>query len=576
MEARDIFIRSALIENQLGGQYPFLEYNTALVAGFQEMEERFRRRNIVVDEEVLYKFYDARLGQVYDRFTLNRQLRRKKKDTFMRMTEEDICLAVPDAEELYRFPAVIRAGEFELELSYLFAPGDEADGVTVRIPRKLLAHLNPQTFEWLVPGLLPDKLLLLCKRLPKPLRRRMVPLPDAVDRIMDSLILSKGSLYQELERAILRAYQVTVQRGDWQVDTLPPHLRMRFLLVDDQGATLAANRSFNELLEHEPTVGSREVMGGARALPVIRQITADDLDAIEKRLPLTDPGGRVIGLYFPAFKVDELQNTVQLHYIDNEAQSRRLNRLGLHFLYGQHFVKEMTAIRKLCKASLTSHSASWLSLGAKASATELRTGLQAFLLDEVFATTEGSLPSLAQFRETVNRAGEQGVLRTATTLLEKITETLRQRRIVKNKIMEWAARAKANKNYLESRHSEYLKALEQILPESLLQSLHAGQLGHKPRFLQALALRIERAEHSPLKDEKKAERLRTPVARLQQMTHFNNPTLPCLICQQEYLELLEEFRVSIFAPELGTVQPVSEQRLLQKWQEVEGICRRVE
>ena len=575
-EARDIFIRSALIENQLGGQYPFLEYNTALVAGFQEMEERFRRRNIVVDEEVLYKFYDAHLGQVYDRFTLNRQLRRKKKDTFLRMTEEDICLAVPDAEELYRFPATLRAGEFELELTYLFAPGDEADGVTVRIPRKLLSHLNPQTFEWLVPGLLPDKLLLLCKRLPKPLRRRMVPLPDAVDRLLDSLILSKGSLYQELERSILRVYQVTVQRGDWQVDTLPPHLRMRFLLVDEQGAALAASRSITELLEYEQTVGSRKIMGGPMALPPIREITADDLDAIEKRLPLTDPSGRVIGLFFPAFKVDEPQNTLQLHYIDNEAQSRRQNRLGLHFLYGQHFTKEMTAIRKLCKASLTSHSASWLSLGAKTSAAELRASLQAFLLDEVFVTTEGALPSLAQFRETVIRAGEQGVLRTATMLLEKITETLRQRRIVKDKITEWAARAKANKNYLESRHREYLQALEQILPESFLQSLHAGKLGHKPRFLQALALRIERAEHSPLKDEKKAERLRTPVARLQQMSHFNNPTLPCLICRQEYLELLEEFRVSIFAPELGTAQPVSEQRLLQKWQEVEGICRRVE
>ena len=102
------------------------------------------------------------------------------------------------------------------------------------------------------------------------------------------------------------------------------------------------------------------------------------------------------------------------------------------------------------------------------------------------------------------------------------------------------------------------------------------QLQHKPRYLQALALRIERAEHSPLKDRKKAERLVTPVARVHQMTHFNNPTLACLTCQQEYLELLEEFRVSLFAPELGTAQPVSEKRLLQQWQAVENICRRVD
>lgn len=575
-EARDIFIRSALIDNQLGGRYPFLEHNIALVAQFQEMEERFRRRDIVVDPEVLYQFYDSRLGKVYDRFTLNRLLRGKKNDAFLRMSEADICVTAPAAEELYRFPASVRAGEFELALTYLFAPGDPADGVTVRIPKNLLAHLNPQVFEWLVPGLLPEKLLLLLKRLPKQLRRRLVPLPDAVDRIMDTLVLAKGSLYQELERAILRAYQVTVQRGDWQIDTLPPHLRMRFLLVDEQGASLAATRSFNELLAHDQATSTGPSVGARHTLPPSRDITAEDLDTIERRVPQTGADGRVIGLNFAALAIDESKNTVQVRYIDNEALSRQGNRLGLQFLYGQEFPQEMTAIRKLCKTALTSHSASWLSLGAKCSAAVLRKDLQAFLLDESFATADGQLPSLAQFRETVRHAKEQGVLRTVTELLETLMETLRQRRMVKMKISEWAVRARNNKNYQESRHNAFLQALEEILPEDFLQSLQGGRLRHKARYLQALALRIERAEHGPLKDDKKAERLLAPVARLQQMTHFNNPTLPCLICQQEYRELLAEFRVSIFAPELGTAQPVSEQRLLHKWQEVESVCRRVE
>jgi ATP-dependent helicase HrpA len=575
LEARDIFIRSALIEEQLGGQYPFLEHNAALVAKFQEMEERFRRRDIVVDEEVLYKFYDARLGPVYDRFTLNRMLRGKKKDSFLRMTEEDICLAVPDSEERYRFPAHIRAGEIDLDLTYLFTPGDEADGVTACIPRHLLQHLNPQVFEWLVPGLLPEKLLLLCKRLPKQLRRRLVPLPDAVDRIMDSLSLYQGSLYLGMERAILRAYQVVVQRSDWQADTLPPHLRMRFLLVDEQGARLASSRSFSELLQHGESVGIKTVRQQL-TLPPVRDISPDELDSIEKKLPLTDTNGRVIGLFFPALKADELHNTVQLHYVDSEPQSRRLNRLGLQWLYGQAFPKEIGAIRKLCKASLTSLSSSWLALGAKISAADLRTSLQAFLLDAVFATDDGEIPSSERFKEVVASAGVQGVLRAATQILDTVTSTLQQRRVVKQKITEWAARARTNKNYLESRHNEYLSALAHIIPEDFLQSLRAEQLLHKPRYLQALALRIERAEHSPLKDNKKAERLITPLARLQQLTHFNNPSPPCLLGQQEYRELLEEFRVSIFAPELGTAQPVSEQRLLQKWQEIENVCRNVE
>jgi len=575
-EAREIFIRSALIGDQLGGQYPFLTHNTALIATYEEMQERFRRRNIVVDDETLYSFYDARLEGVYDRFTLNRALRSRKNDHFLRMREEDICLAVPDSEESYRFPRTIRTGDIELELSYLFAPGDESDGVTVRISHHLLAHINPLVFEWLVPGLLPEKLLLLCKRLPKHLRRRLVPLPDAVDRILDGLSLYKGSLYQELERVILRAYQAPVQRTDWQADALPPHLRMRFLLVDEQGTVLHSSRSFADLLRHEKPLVNGPSAAGRFTLPPVRDITAQDLDTIEKKIPRTDAGGRLTGLFFPALKVDPLRNTVHLHYIDSEVESRRLNRLGLQHLYSLAFAGETGAISKLCKAALTGHSASWLSLGAKASAAELRADLQAFLLDAIFATSEGNLPSAAHFQENIARAGTQGVLRMATTLLDKITESLRQRRTVARAIADWAARGKKNKRYQQARHDEYLVALEQILPATFLRTLRAETLTHKPRHLQALALRIERAEHSPLKDSKKAKRLQAQLNRLQQLVHFNTPSPPCQVLQDEYRELLEEFRVSLFAPELGTSQPVSEQRLEQKWRQVEEICRRVE
>ena len=114
------------------------------------------------------------------------------------------------------------------------------------------------------------------------------------------------------------------------------------------------------------------------------------------------------------------------------------------------------------------------------------------------------------------------------------------------------------------------------MPETFLQDMGAGELSHKIRYLQALALRIERAEHSPLKDSKKAQRLQVPLGRLQQLEHYSNPTRPCQQRQQEYRQLIEEFRVSLFAPELGTAQPVSEQRLLLKWQEIEQSCRRVE
>ncbi|MCL2459066.1 MAG: ATP-dependent RNA helicase HrpA, partial [Desulfobulbus sp.] len=575
-EARDIFIRTALVDNQLGGRYPFLEHNTALVARFTEMEERFRRRDIVVDPEVLYQFYQTRLGKVYDRFTLNRLLRSKKNDSFLRMTEEDICLAVPDAEDLYRFPATLRAGAFELELRYLFAPGDEADGVMVLLPRQLLPHINPQVFEWLVPGLLPEKLLRLCRRLPKQLRRRLAPLPDAVDRIMDEMSLYKGSLYQELERAILRIYQVTVQRGDWQADTLPPHLRMRFLVLDDQGKILVAERSLAGLHEASRIEAVRRGTAAALSLPPAREIVEDDLDSFPRHLILTTPDGRTAGLAFAALSPDPQRQTVSLRYLDDESQAKRQNRLGMRALYARHFAKEMTALRRLCQEAVINHSASWLSLGRTGSAAELRTDLEIFLLDHLFAAKTGEIPTCAHFSETVRQVGGQGLLRTAGALLASIIEMMQQRRTVSTRITAWATRARTAKNYQQKRHDDYLAALEQIVPADFLRRWHAGCLRHKRRYLQALALRVERAEHAPGKDDKKAERLRAPEARLAQMTRFDNSTPACLACQEAYRELLEEFRVSLFAPELGTAQPVSEQRLLQKWQETESVCRQAE
>ena len=474
------------------------------------------------------------------------------------------------------FPATLHCGEFELELSYAFAPGDPADGVTAHIPQNLCGHLNPQVFEWLVPGMLPDKLLLLLKRLPKQLRRRLVPLPDAVDRIMDSIDLYNGSLYQELERILLRSYQVRIDRCDWQIDTLPVHLRMRFVLVDANNKSLSESRSFNVLEQQaQQQLSTTPTKAQASSIPQKREITAQDLDSIEPRIPLTDKEGRVIGLYFPLLTFDTAQKTMALSYTEDEQKSRDSIRLGMQFLYTQDFSKEMSSLRKLCKTSLTSHSASWLSLGAKLSAATLRSELEAYLLDGIFAT-KGNLPSVAEFEQTLQQVRKKGLLRTASNLLDQVQQTLQQRRTVLQKINDWKTRSRANRSFQESRYQQYQSALEQIVPQGFLHNLHPTQLTHKPRYLQALALRIERAEHDPLKDEKKAQRLVKPLARLEQMAKFTSPTLACRACQEEYLQLLEEFRVSIFAPELGTLQQVSEKRLTKKWQEVEDICRRVE
>ncbi|MCI5147344.1 MAG: DUF3418 domain-containing protein, partial [Candidatus Electrothrix sp. AR3] len=284
-EAREIFIREALVHGELNGKYPFLLHNLALASKLAEMEERLRRRGIMNDEQALYDFYDQRLSIVYDRFTLNRFLQRKQKktkpgqerDSFLWMQEEDICLEQPNNDELYRFPKVLQTSQGALKLHYCFQPGKEEDGVTVDLPASCYPALNPALFEWLVPGLLEDKILALLKGLPKRLRKLFVPLPNTVDRLLDSLTLYQGSLYPALEQVILRQFQVTINRADWQLDNLPLHLRMRFRLCDEQGKTLYCSRNFHELAQHCRPEKGKSLNGRTAAKPAeIQGLTSWD------------------------------------------------------------------------------------------------------------------------------------------------------------------------------------------------------------------------------------------------------------------------------------------------------------
>ncbi len=243
-EARDIFIRSALIEGKLGGNYTFLQHNLALTGEFEDMEERVRKRNILVDEQTIYHFYDKYLDNVYDRFTLNRYLRKKQDNSFLFMSAADLCREQPDQEKLYKFPAFLRANNLRLNLTYRFQPGHDEDGVSVDIPVVLLDNINPAIFEWVVPGLLPEKILWLLKSLPKRIRKRLVPLPEAVDYIIDSLDLYNGSLYPALEKSILQKYQVTIQRTEWQINNLPLHLRLNYRIINENDRVLNFGRVF--------------------------------------------------------------------------------------------------------------------------------------------------------------------------------------------------------------------------------------------------------------------------------------------------------------------------------------------
>jgi ATP-dependent helicase HrpA len=587
-EARTIFIREALVAGDMEGSYPFLQHNLELVRHLENLEERLRRRGFLADEHALYEFYDQRLGLVYDRFTLNRFLRQQQRkdgktaDTLLRMQEEDICRQQADSQDLYRFPESLQTPQGKLRLHYCFQPGQEEDGVTVDIPASCCAALSPALFEWLVPGLLEEKVLALLRSLPKALRRPLVPLPDAVDKLMDSLTLYQGSLYPALEQAILRCFQVMVKRADWNVDNLPLHLRMRFHLCDEQGKTIHCSRTFQDLSQHCTVAQSLALPATASSLPSHTGLTTWDFDSPPLPLAMKDSQSRTTGLYHPALHIEEDKGQAQsvaLRYIFDPEQATQCNRIGLRFLYSLQFSKEVSLVAKECKAAVASHTASWLALGLKTKAAETKSLLLNGILDRLFQLdTTDALPSKAQFAAVLADLKVQGLLKPAKALLNQIIELLATRRQTQALLAQSRQRSSKAGCGASPRFAEYQRLMEELLPQDFLSRLRLDEAGERKRWLLALAKRIERAEHAPLKDEEKAKRVQPFVERLAELER-RNAGPRCAACREEIRlcrRMVEEFRVSVFAPEMGTAFPVSEKRLAAQMQQAEDVCRRVE
>ena len=182
--AREIFIRSAMVAGDLAVDYPFLEHNRRLLESIERMENKMR------------------LPEIADLRSLNKWLKEQHGDQLLRMTEADLLRAEPDRERLDRFPDHLETADARLPVRYQFNPGQDDDGMTVTVPLHLLPRLRPEPFEWLVPGLLRDKISALLKGLPKSARRALVPVPTTVERLLEALPRGRGDFHQELTRAV--------------------------------------------------------------------------------------------------------------------------------------------------------------------------------------------------------------------------------------------------------------------------------------------------------------------------------------------------------------------------------------
>ena len=577
LEARQIFIEHGLLQNEIIGDYAFQRHNQKLLTRWQQTEERLRKRDLLVDGSTLLLFYDKRLPpSVYDKFTLNRFLRSKKDQSFLHMSEEDILGRRPDDRELQDYPTHLRLGSRKLLLQYNLAPGEDDDGVTVRIPLDDIDSFSSTIFEWLVPGLLKEKVTFLLKGLPKRIRKHLIPVNNTVDLLLDDCSHYEGSLFHALEKGIQKRFQLHVDRGDWP-ETLPPHLMMRFQLFDMNGKAITEGRDLHALKTTLDTAPSQKTKPAQKTKQNLQRwqnklFSTWDFEGLEKRTPLYTKDKEIAGYLYPTLMAARDRGGITINFESDRQLAERQNIDGCLFLYRLQFKDQFKNLKKYCNTSLSGPSSFWLAnlLGNRQEAT---TACLRFILKSLFSPDLETIPDKETFHKTIQRVTQQGLYRKGREICDMVMLVLRKRKAMADHISRFANLAQKSKTYNKGQFLEYERLAEEILPVDFLLTSTPVDLEQCRRFFQALMIRIERAHADQHKDTNKAKQLTPWLHKINSLPR-DIDAMP-RECREEvtrFRKLVNEYRVTIFAPELPGSAKVSVKKLKNQWQQVQSHC----
>ncbi len=567
-ESRQIFIQSALVEGELGGKLSFLNKNQRLVRNLSDIEERLRRRDILVDDFVLFDFYENRLPKgITDRASLASYIRKNESDEFLLMSEDDILKGLPESDELAEFPQSVHCGELTFPLSYSFQPGKDDDGITVKIPTDLLGHAEAERFEWLVPGLLLEKITLLLKGLPKSIRRQLIPIPRTAESFLEEMTLFEGSLYQQLEDILYRRFRLKVERSAWQRESLPVHLQMRYQLVDGKGKEVAGSRRFTDLAKTPRKESGLTQSASLRKKWEKDFVTGWDFEDLPERIAIKDKKGKLTGFAYPGLVVEG--GKVALRLLGSHEERVRKTTEGLRAFYSRHFVKQCKSLRK----DIVFPRAYWALYEGVSSHEELNEDIFSFILMEIFDCWKGLIPDRKEYEHVIAAVKQQGLHVPGKKIMDEVIELLRARRAVLDYIgeVEGDCRAKSKMGISLQDCTDFRNQVGELLPPRFLRELSRAELVRTPVYLKAICVRMERKILNPAKDASRAEQLAVHQQRLISFQNMDYLTSEQRQIGKEFHSMIEEFKISLFAQELKTVFPISAKRLEKKWREMKEV-----
>ncbi|MEK6188493.1 ATP-dependent RNA helicase HrpA [Vibrio cholerae] len=548
--SREIFIRSALVEGDWETKHAFFKQNRALLAEVEELEHKSRRRDILVDDEELFQFYDQRVGtEVVSGRHFDAWWKTASRKTPDLLSFEKEMLFKGDASHItdLDYPNFWHQGNLKLKLSYQFEPGENSDGVTVHIPLPILNQVEPHGFDWQIPGLRHELVVSLIKSLPKTLRKNFVPAPNYADAFLARVTPFEMPLLDAMEKELRRMTGVTVLREDWKLDQLPAHLKITYRAVDHR------NRKLNESCDlHELKESLKE-----KVQETLSQVADDD---IEQRDLHTWSFGELPKVYqqkrggfevraYPAL-VDK-KDSVEIKLFETEQEQLSAMRAGQRRL----ILLNVPSPIKYLHANLPNKSKLGLYFNPYGKVLDLIDDCIACGVDKLIEERGGMVWEPQAFEALKEHVRAE--------LGDTVVEIAKQVETILTTAYNINKRLKGKVDFTMAFALSDVKA--QI--EGLIFSGFATECGWKRlpdilRYMRAIERRMEKLLVDPNKDRLHMLKIESVANKYKELLNKIPKGMAIPDNVREIRWMLEELRVSYFAQQLGTPYPVSDKRII--------------
>ncbi|MDA3898054.1 MAG: ATP-dependent RNA helicase HrpA, partial [Desulfobacteraceae bacterium] len=549
--ASEIFFQSALIEGDVENTLPFMSHNWSLIEDVRDVENRIRRRDLLVSEAELLEFYRKRLPGVYDIPSLKKRIREKGSDDFLKMQQSDVLSDSPDDEQLALFPDTVSVGKEAYECFYEFEPGQEHDGLTVKMPVSAASAIPMESTDWVVPGLLEEKITELIKGLPKSYRKQLVPVAETVQTVMSEMPRSNGSLINSLSRFLYDRLNVDIPANIWNEKDIPDHLKMRITLTDASGKEICTSRDKGILLQSTPRASGVEGFEPERRKWEKTGLNTWDFEDLPEVITITAKNGHAFPVY-PALEKED--KSVNLRLFRNREAAEKAHKEGVGQLYHRYFAKDIKFLKKtLTLPSSVEEMARYF--GGKK---QIEQQMLDRVIQDLFCRNIRTRQAFFDYaQQQIN-----GLVPAGQALLQSIVPVMtvyKEARFLFYSIEKSAVKNPVVKGFI----GELRQSLASLMPDNFIELYNMDQMPDLVRYIKAVIIRAQRGRADIDKDQKKASTIQPFTDSLNDMIRSLESTTS--LEKREAIEaffwMIEELKVSQFAQELKTPYPVSIKKL---------------